>query len=74
VHDVAYEIGRLFFETYVRPGDSILDVGSSDVNGSLRDFEPKGSFYIGVDLEADKGWMSSSLKFLTNLLLLNRST
>jgi SAM-dependent methyltransferase len=55
MHDTAYEIGRLFFEIYARPGDFILDVGSSDINGSLRDFEPEGSWYIGVDLEAGKG-------------------
>src|SRR5271155_1541744 len=55
MHDTAYEIGRLFFETYVRPGDSILDVGSSDINGSRRDFELEGSCYIGVDLQAGKG-------------------
>jgi SAM-dependent methyltransferase len=55
MHDTAYEIGRLFFESFVHRGDSILDIGSSDVNGSLRDFQPEGSRYIGADLEAGTG-------------------
>jgi SAM-dependent methyltransferase len=34
---------------------SILEVGSLDVNGSLKDFRPKGAEWVGVDLEAGKG-------------------
>lgn len=39
MHDTAYEIGRKFFEIYWSDGfRRILDVGSRDVNGTLRDF------------------------------------
>jgi len=55
MHDTAYEIGRLFFQGYVTDGDFILDIGSMDVNGSLRDFRPAGSPYFGVDLSAGRG-------------------
>jgi SAM-dependent methyltransferase len=55
MHDTAYDIGRLFFDSYVRSGDMILDIGSQDVNGSLRDFRPPGSRYVGVDLAPGKG-------------------
>jgi SAM-dependent methyltransferase len=55
MHDTAYEIGRLFFQTYVSAGKSILDVGSMDINGSLRDFRPEGSNYVGIDLATGSG-------------------
>jgi len=55
MHDTAYEIGRLFFRSYVSAGDSVLDIGSMDINGSLRDFRPEGSLYIGVDLTTGNG-------------------
>ena len=55
MHDTAYEIGRLFFQIYVSPGDLILDVGSMDINGSLRDFRPENSKYLGIDLAAGDG-------------------
>ena len=55
MHDTAYEIGRLFFRSYVSAGDAVLDIGSMDVNGSLRDFRPEGSLYIGVDLSTGNG-------------------
>ena len=55
MHDTAYEIGRIFFRSYVRAGDAVLDIGSMDVNGSLRDFRPEGSLYIGVDLSTGNG-------------------
>jgi hypothetical protein len=28
MHDTAYEIGRLFFQSYVTDGNFILDIGS----------------------------------------------
>lgn len=55
MHDTAYEIGRLFFRNYVNAGDVILDIGSMDINGSLRDFRPEGSLYVGVDLSRGNG-------------------
>jgi SAM-dependent methyltransferase len=55
MHDTAHEIGRLFSQSYVTAGHAILDIGSMDVNGSLRDFRPQGSPYIGVDLATGNG-------------------
>ena len=53
MHDTAYEIGQRFFEVYWQEGFKIiLDVGSRNVNGTLRDFCPPDAEYIGVDLEA----------------------
>jgi SAM-dependent methyltransferase len=43
--------GKLFFDTYVAPlGDvTVIDLGSQDVNGSLRQVCPANARYIGVD-------------------------
>jgi glycosyltransferase involved in cell wall biosynthesis/SAM-dependent methyltransferase len=56
MHDTAFEIGQKFLEKYLagqRP--RILDVGSQNVNGTLRDCAPPGSQYIGVDIAAGVG-------------------
>ena len=56
MHDTALEIGRLAIEIYGGgEGQKILEIGSLDVNGSLRQFQPEGSHYLGVDLEAGDG-------------------
>lgn len=56
MHDMAFEIGRAFFQTYVtgeRP--RILDAGAQNVNGTLRDCAPEGAEYVGVDLAPGPG-------------------
>jgi SAM-dependent methyltransferase len=50
MHDTAYEIGGEFFNTYVRDSARVLEIGSQNVNGTLRDFAPVNSEYIGVDI------------------------
>lgn len=61
MHDTALELGRQFFARYLPPPAAaparILDVGSMDVNGSLRQALPEGRVvaYTGVDLEAGPG-------------------
>ncbi len=56
MHDTAYEIGRQFFETYFGQQTClILEVGSQNVNGTLRDCAPPGSTYVGVDMTAGEG-------------------
>jgi SAM-dependent methyltransferase len=56
MHDTARTIGRMFFETYCSTGPcAILEVGSQNVNGALRDEAPPGCSYTGVDLEAGPG-------------------
>ena len=56
MHNTALEIGRLTIEIYAdRVGARILEIGSLDVNGSLRQFAPEGSEYVGVDIVEGKG-------------------
>jgi SAM-dependent methyltransferase len=57
LHDTALEYGGLFFKTYTDNGKSIrvLDLGSQDVNGSLRTVAPKKAEYIGADFADGKG-------------------
>lgn len=56
MHDTAFEHARLFFELYWQPGFSdVLELGSLDVNGSLRDCSPREAHYVGVDAEAGRG-------------------
>jgi len=56
MHKSAYEIGHKFLERYWEKGmENILEVGSLDVNGTLRDFQPSDSKWIGIDLEPGKG-------------------
>jgi SAM-dependent methyltransferase len=57
MHDTAMEIGAAFFNTYLKNGNglTIVDIGSQDVNGSLRSVTPKNNKYIGLDFESGKG-------------------
>lgn len=56
MHDTAYTIGRLFFENYWRPEfGKIVDLGSLNVNGSLRECAPAEAIYVGLDIEPGKG-------------------
>jgi len=59
MHKSALHFGKAFFDVYLSNFDSkcltIVDVGSQDVNGSLRSFAPSESKYIGVDFVDGKG-------------------
>lgn len=56
MHDTAYEHGRLFFESYWQPSfEVVVDLGSQDVNGSLRDCCPSDARYVGLDMEPGRG-------------------
>ena len=56
MHSSAMRIGGKFLENYWRDDMStILEIGSYDVNGSLRTMQPRGSDWIGVDIEAGPG-------------------
>jgi predicted nucleic acid-binding Zn-ribbon protein/SAM-dependent methyltransferase len=56
MHDTAYAIGKQFFRTYLSEGPSlILEIGSQDINGSLRDCAPAGAVYLGADLAEGPG-------------------
>ena len=74
MHVSAKKNGELFFETYVKSLNSvtIVDVGSMDVNGSLKEVIPKNSKYIGVDFAEGKG-VDKVLKDPYNLPFENNS-
>jgi SAM-dependent methyltransferase len=55
MHDTAQANADLFFRTYVRAPCTILEIGSMDVNGSLRASAPRGAAYVGLDLHAGPG-------------------
>jgi SAM-dependent methyltransferase len=50
MHDTAQISGHAFFVAYGKPGCRILDVGSCDVNGTLRASAPEDSQYVGIDI------------------------
>jgi SAM-dependent methyltransferase len=53
MHDTALAIGRAAMEFYWRrPGGLIVELGSYDVNGSLRPHAPADAHYVGLDMEA----------------------
>ena len=52
MHDSAYRIGELVMRTYSDlPNAKILEIGSLNVNGCLRDAAAPTTQYIGLDLE-----------------------
>lgn len=56
MHDTAYEIGRLVMNTYCDLATAkILEIGSLDVNGSLRDHAAPSTKYIGLDFQKGAG-------------------
>lgn len=59
MHPTAMESGRKFFTTYV-DNDALsyvfcVDIGSQDVNGSLRQVAPECISYCGIDFAPGKG-------------------
>jgi SAM-dependent methyltransferase len=57
MHHSAMEYGRLFFSQYTKENSNlkIVDIGSQDVNGSLRSVSLTGNEFIGVDFVEGKG-------------------
>ncbi len=57
MHKSALSTGALFFQTYLanQEGLTIVDIGSQDVNGSLRSVAPPQHHYIGVDFASGNG-------------------
>ena len=54
MHPTAMNSGRMFFETYSatfanRQNSKIVEIGSQNVNGSLREVAPAGIEYLGID-------------------------
>jgi SAM-dependent methyltransferase len=54
MHLSAQQTGAAFFDLYSKIGDRILDVGSLDVNGTLKDVVPEGRMYLGMDVVSGK--------------------
>jgi len=50
MHDTALHAGQKFFQRIAYDAASVLDVGSMDVNGTLRPFIPDGADYCGIDM------------------------
>ena len=57
MHDTAQDFGKKFFATYLKSaqGLTIVEIGSQDVNGSLRSEAPPNNKYIGVDFADARG-------------------
>ena len=57
MHDSAKLNGQLFFDTYVNNmvKPIVIELGSQDINGSLREFSNEGMNYIGIDFFEGKG-------------------
>jgi SAM-dependent methyltransferase len=57
MHSTAMEYGEIFFKTYCDPKkiQHIVDIGSQDVNGSLRSVAPNNCKYTGIDFVEGKG-------------------
>ncbi len=52
MHPSADLIGGKFLSLYGKGTESVLDVGSLDLNGSLKHHVPVGCSYVGVDMSA----------------------
>lgn len=57
MHPTAMDNGRRFFTTYLDASAPalILDIGSQDINGSLRQAAPTGARYVGLDFAQGRG-------------------
>jgi len=56
LHSSAMRIGTKFLKNYFNDDmTSILEIGSYDVNGSLRSAQPIGSQWVGIDIEEGPG-------------------
>lgn len=57
MHPSAMNLGSIFFDNYLNntTNKKIVDIGSQNVNGSLRDVCPAVVEYIGVDFSAGNG-------------------
>jgi len=55
MHDTAFAIGSKFFQLYSPPHPfTVVEIGSQDVNGTLRSALPARARYIGIDAAAGK--------------------
>jgi len=58
MHKTAYNNGSIFFSGYSKffeEGSVVVDIGSQNVNGTLKDHVPDNFKYIGVDFVSGNG-------------------
>lgn len=57
MHDTAFENSKYFFDIYLqkRPGLKILEIGSQNVNGTIRTNAPSDCEYVGLDFVEGRG-------------------
>lgn len=57
MHPTAMSNGKRFFDTYVakKRAPTVVEVGSQNVNGSLREVCPSGARYVGLDFVEGAG-------------------
>ncbi len=59
MHKSALKYGEMFISIYLNRDDAyplrIVEIGSQDINGSLRQFSPVNAIYIGVDFVSGPG-------------------
>ena len=59
MHKTAMLNGEIFFSTYSKyfkeTNVTVLDIGSQDINGSLKQICPKEFKYVGLDFEEATG-------------------
>jgi SAM-dependent methyltransferase len=54
MHDTAWDLGQRFIQNYVTTSQAsavMIDIGSGDINGSLKQFVPNNVTYYGLDFE-----------------------
>lgn len=55
MHDTALIAGKKFFDKYAKDLMHIVEIGSQDINGSLRKSAPESCKYTGLDLVPGPG-------------------
>lgn len=55
MHTSAYRFGELFHDCYFKEGMKVAEIGSQNVNGSIRDFFSDAVDYTGVDFVEGTG-------------------
>jgi SAM-dependent methyltransferase len=57
MHSTCLKYGKLFFNSYLKNVQNpiIVDIGSQNINGSLRDIAPSNSTYVGLDFAPGNG-------------------
>ncbi len=55
MHDTALTAAAAFFKIYAGKEPRILDIGSSDLNGTIRSVAPADCTYVGIDVSKGRG-------------------